>query len=236
MTGNQMTNKPDWYYDDVRQVGLDFDSHSEVATYDDRQQTSSTEDARLLDDLMTGSDRVCADIGCGTGILACEAARRFDHVHAIDVSSSMLDVARQRAAAKDLSNLSFHHAGFMNFDLPTESVDLIATKFALHHLPDLWKGVALTRIRNALKPGGRLFLRDVVFSCSPNEFADVAEDWSAWMEANTGYSREEAACHIREEYSTYAWVLEGLIRSAGLRLERATYDGRAYGDFLAVRE
>lgn len=231
-----MMQRPDWYFDDTQQVGIDFDSDQEVETYDERQQSSSTEDARLLDELITGSEHVCADIGCGTGILVCEAAGRFDHVHAIDISASMLDVARKRAVAKGFSNISFHHAGFMKFDLPAGSVDLITTKFALHHLPDLWKGVALTRIRNALKPGGRLFLRDVVFSCSPEEFADVAEEWSAWMEANTGYSRKETACHIRDEYSTYAWTMEGLIREAGFYLESATYDGRAYGDFLAVRE
>lgn len=231
-----MSRKPDWYYDDMRQVGIDFDSHAEVATYDERQTTAAHEDAALLGILLRNTDSVVADIGCGTGILACEAAKRAAHVHAMDVSETMLDVAQDRANAAGLDNITFHHAGFTSFDLLDGTLDLVTTKFALHHLPDLWKGVALSRIRKTLKPGGRLFLRDVVFSCSPDQFADVAEDWSAWMEGNTGYGREETACHIREEYSTYAWVMEGLIREAGFRIESARYDGRAYGDYVAVND
>ncbi len=231
-----MAKKPEWYYDDVRQVGIDFDSGNEVDTYDDRQQGSSAEDSQLLDDISVKTDKIYVDIGCGTGILACEAAKRFKHVHAIDVSAPMLDRTRKRAKELKLKNISFHHAGFMNFELPENSVDLVTTKFALHHLPDLWKAIALTRIRKILQPGGRLFLRDVIFSCTPDEFGDVAEEWSLWMESNTGYTRKETACHIREEYSTYSWIMEGMIHQSGFRLDKATYDGRTYGDILAVKD
>ena len=56
------------------------------------------------------------------------------------------------------------------------------------------------------------------------------------MTANTGYAPEEIAGHIRDEHSTYAWIMEGLIRAAGFRLERTNYTQRAYGDFLAVKD
>jgi len=148
----------------------------------------------------------------------------------------MLAAAQRRADSLGLSNVEFRHAGFLSADLPENSIDLITSKFALHHLPDLWKGVALSRLPGFLKPGGRLFLRDVVFSCSPEEFPETAEGWCGWMTGNTGYSRKDVACHIRDEHSTYSWILEGLIRAAGFSLERATYDGSAYGDFLAVKE
>lgn len=225
----------DWYYDDLRQVGLDFDDERQVQSYDDRQSSTTEEDRRLLDTLGLSADDVIADVGCGTGILACEAAKRCAKAHALDISTAMLAAAKRRAGELNLSNVEFHRMGFLSADLPAGSLDLITSKFALHHLPDLWKGVALARLHGFLKPGGRLFLRDVVFSCAPGEFADVAEGWCDWMAANTGYSREDVACHIREEHSTYSWILEGLIRAAGFSLESATYDGTAYGDLLAVK-
>lgn len=38
---------PDWHYDDRRQVGLDFGSATEVASYDDRQTGDLEEDGRV---------------------------------------------------------------------------------------------------------------------------------------------------------------------------------------------
>jgi hypothetical protein len=127
------------------------------------------------------------------------------------------------------------HAGFLTFVLPPASVDLVTTKFALHHLPDLWKGVALSRIRSVLKPGGRLFLRDVVFGGAPDKLPSIAEDWISWMQANTGYSRAETATHIRDEHSTYDWIIEGLLRQAGLQILSIKYEPPVYADFLAAR-
>jgi ubiquinone/menaquinone biosynthesis C-methylase UbiE len=227
--------RPDWYYDDIVQVGLDFDDEAEVSTYDDRQQGSVAEDRALLMALRLKPGDVMADIGCGTGLLACEAASLGARVHAIDVSKPMLERLRQRAASLNLSELTTQHAGFLSFTLPDESLDLVTSKFALHHLPDFWKAMALARIHTALKPGGRLFIRDVVFSSAPRDLPAAVEGWIEWMLTNTGYAREAVACHVREEHSTFGWVMEGLIKSAGFMLERADYGAEPYADYVAVK-
>jgi magnesium-protoporphyrin O-methyltransferase len=43
------------------------------------------------------SGRRVLDAGCGTGALAVEAARRGAHVTAVDVSASLIEIARERA-------------------------------------------------------------------------------------------------------------------------------------------
>jgi magnesium-protoporphyrin O-methyltransferase len=43
------------------------------------------------------------DAGCGTGALAVEAARRGAHVVAIDLSPTLVDLARERAASMELA-------------------------------------------------------------------------------------------------------------------------------------
>jgi putative AdoMet-dependent methyltransferase len=222
---------PDWFYDDLRQVGLDFEDPQQVATYDARQGGSGAADAALLARLGVTPDTVMADLGCGTGILAIEAARIGARVHAVDVSREMLRAVQARA--QGLPRLTCQHAGFLSFEVEPASLDLITTKNALHHLPDFWKAVALVRMRQALKPGGRLYIRDVAFGCAPSEIAATVEGWIAWMTANTGYSREEVAAHVREEHSTFTWVLERLVEEAGFRLVQRDYDMGVYAAYLA---
>ncbi len=227
--------KPDWYYDDLRQVGIDFDDTGQVATYDTRQGADTSADDALLRKLNLKPHQTMADLGCGTGILACQAALSGARVHAVDISRPMLRAAEARAATMGLTTISFHHAGFLTFDLGAGMLDLITSKFALHHLPDFWKAVALTRIHDALKPGGRFFLQDVDFACAPRDVPRAVEGWGEWMTANTGYSRGDVACHISEEHTTFGWIMEGLIERAGFRLVSSEYSLDVYGTYVAER-
>ncbi len=217
-------NTYDWWYDDARLVGLDFEDEQEVATYDARQGGSAERDRALLTDLGLKPHMTLADIGCGTGILAREAARMCRSVVAIDVSAAMLAAAKARAEGVD--NLSFQRAGFLSFEAPEQGFDLVTAKNALHHLPDFWKAMALARIYAALKPGGRLYLRDVMFTEAPGELAQAAEGWIVWLSENTGYSRAEGACHIREEYSTFAWAIHEALLAAGVKSSSPQLDLR----------
>lgn len=224
---------PDWYYDDRRQVGLDFADEEQARTYDARQGTSAEADRALLRRLGLAPQHAMADIGCGTGSLAREAAWICRRAMAVDVSPAMLRLARERAAGA--SNLEFQEASFLTWSYEPASFDLITTKNALHHLPDFWKGLAFVRMAEALRPGGRLYLQDVAFPCPPQEAPTLVEDWAAFLTANSGYSRQDAATHVREEHSTYGWVLEGLIERSGFRLIGADYANGVYGRYLAER-
>lgn len=223
--------QPDWWYDDLRQVGLDFEDEQQVATYDARQGGDAAADRALLQNLGVTRDTAMADIGCGTGLLACEAAGMARSVRAIDVSGAMLAAARARANDLGLSNICFERGGFLTFPASGD-LDLIVTKAALHHLPDMWKAVALTRMRDALKPGGRLYIRDVVFNCAPDAIPRTVESWIGWMTRETGYSREDVACHVREEHTTFGWILARMITEAGFRLVSRVHDG-VYGTYVA---
>jgi len=109
----------------------------------------------------------------------------------IDVSATMLGVAKARAARLGCKNLTFQHAGFLTFEVPNGTFDLITTKNALHHLPDFWKALAFARLHAALKTGGKLYIRDVIFNEPPHRLAEAAEAWIHWMAMNTGYTRED---------------------------------------------
>ena len=228
-------SSPDWFYDDLRQVGIDFADANQVATYDDRQSNDPATDRALLDRIGVEPGHHVADIGCGTGLLACEAARRAARVYAVDVSAAMLARTKARAAAAGLMNLRPVEAGFLTFDPGPRALDLVTTKFAFHHLPDFWKAMALIRVNRMLKPGGRLFLRDVVFSFPPAEAPQAIEGWIEWMLTNTGYTRADVATHVRDEHSTFVWIIEGLLERTGFRLLWSDIDGPTYADHLAEK-
>ncbi|MEO7156928.1 MAG: class I SAM-dependent methyltransferase [Vicinamibacterales bacterium] len=227
------TQAADWYYDDRRQVGLDFADPVQVTTYDARQGSTDAAAAQLLRDLGVAHGAVLADIGCGTGVLACQAALLGCQVTAIDISDAMLQATQSRAGRLGARGVATEKAGFLTFAASPASIDVVTTQYALHHVNDFWKLVALQRIHRALKPGGLLFLRDVVFSCDPSALPETIESWLAWMQVERGYSREENATHVREEHSTFSWIMEGLLERAGFRIDRPRYTRGVYASFVA---
>jgi putative AdoMet-dependent methyltransferase len=228
---------PDWYYDELRQIGVDFADAEQVAAYDRNQGRDPAEDRALVAALGIGPSDLVIDVGCGTGQFAGEAARIAREVIALDVSPAMLDFARRRAAEAGLGNLQFRRGGFLSYAHEGAPADLVVSKFALHHLPDFWKAVALSRLHGWLRPGGHFFLRDVVFSFGPGDCVRGVEDWIARVAqpSGQGFTRADFATHVREEHSSFRWILEGLIERAGFRILAVDSADEAYADFRCVR-
>ena len=122
-------------------------------------------------------------------------------------------------------------AGFLSYEDVGEAPDAVYSRNALHHLLDVWKAVALRRAADLLKPGGTLVLRDVVYSCDPVELEHVLEAWSeaAPAEPREGRTRVELEAHVRDEYSTFTWLLEPMLQGNGFEIQEAWYsDSRTY--------
>src|ERR1700722_13124383 len=131
----------DWYYNERRQIGLDSAVASIYASGDDSDIRAH---AALT---MLGVQRGwrVADIGCGNGVLACEAAMLGAEGDAIDISPAMLALAEIQAKDRKVA-IRTQSAGLLSFAYQPSSYDLIVSEFTLHHLPDFWKAVGLSRI------------------------------------------------------------------------------------------
>ncbi len=79
----------DWYYTQRRQVGLD----TAVASIYDVSEDSDVRARQALTMLGVKPGWRIADIGCGNGVLATEAALMGAEVDAIDISPAMLGLA-----------------------------------------------------------------------------------------------------------------------------------------------
>ena len=214
---------PVWIYDELRHSGVDYSNSDIAARYDQnhlRFRNFEEEALRILEALQVQSSHQVLDMGCGTGAFVLQAAKRCRKVFAVDVSSAMLQRCHEKAVKLDLTNIEYHHAGFLTYDHRDEPVDGIVSVAALHHLPDFWKGVALQRLFEMLKPGGHLYLFVIVFPAFCDKYEQFLNGWVRDIRERVGDSlAEEAVVHIRDEFSTMDWVLEGLLEHAGFRVE-----------------
>jgi hypothetical protein len=83
--------------------------------------------------------------------------------------------------------------------------------------------VALQRVRAMLRPGGVFRLWDVVYDFPLAQARDRLEAWCATGgEAVDGaWSRAELEEHVRDEHSTFTWLLEPMLAQAGFETVEA---------------
>src|SRR6202035_142771 len=203
----------DWYYNERRHIGLDSAVASIYASGDDSDIRARAALAML------GVQRGwrVADIGCGNGVLACEAALMGAEVDAIDISPAMLALADIQAKDRKVA-IRTQPAGLLSFAYKPNSYDLIVSEFTLHHLPDFWKAVALSRIFCAFKAGENIYLRDIVFVSMPDGAERDVEAWADFNIKNHDFARDSVMTHMRDEYSTLIWVMERMLTDVGFFL------------------
>jgi len=105
---------------------------------------------------------VCVDLGCGGGRLAILLAKLGATVIGVDVSDAMIRRMEAQAKSEGIDTLTGMVAPIENLSLPDESVDLVITNYALHHLLDADKGKVVLAAYRWLRPGGHLVVADMM--------------------------------------------------------------------------
>ena len=124
---------------------------------DERQREENTELSLRLIGVQRGS--VVADIGAGSGYYSTRLARLVGpdgRVYANDIQQAMLDIIRDRIARERISNIELVLGTPTDPRLPRAAVDLAIMVDVYHEFSE--PQVMLRRIRESLKPGGRLVL------------------------------------------------------------------------------
>ena len=92
------------------------------------------------------------EFGCGTGGTAIIHAPKVRHVRAVDFSARMIEIARDRAKAAGVDNVTFERGDIGAMDLPPASYDMVLGLSILHLLPP--KDAVIAKVHQMLKPGG----------------------------------------------------------------------------------
>ncbi len=102
------------------------------------------------------------DLCCGTGDLALALAERVGPGGAVtgaDFSRPMLDLAREKAVDRGVSQVGFEWADALELPFEDDSFDAVTIAFGARNLADLDRGLA--EMRRVLVPGGRLVILEI---------------------------------------------------------------------------
>jgi SAM-dependent methyltransferase len=227
-----------WLLDEFAHAGGEHLDAEYVAGYDRKAATDPSGDLAVLGGNGPQATGTVVDFGAGTGTFALAAAPLCRRVVAVDVSPAMLAVLRANTERLDLRNVESVQAGFLSYQHQGEPADVVYSRNALHHLPDFWKALALERLAAILRPGGLLRLRDFFFSCNPGELEEVVEAWlgQAAARPDVGWTRAELETHLREEYSTFCWLLEPMLERAGFAIRDVEHHAtRVYATYTCEK-
>lgn len=164
--------------------------------------------ARALGHLLPAVE--VADIGCGDGYLAVEAAAWASHVVGIDRSDDVLERAKGLAERRKVTNIEWKKGDLLRLPLRDATIDVAMLSQSLHHASDPERAAA--EAARVLRPRGRLVILDLK---AHNE---------TWVRPRFGDR------HLG--FSPFA--LEHLVRGAGLTDVRVTTGAHKPGDPFTV--
>ena len=126
---------------------------------------------RMIAHLDLAGDESLLDVCTGTGVVALTAAEKLTQgsVTGIDLSSGMLQQAKQKASDQQLSNTDFIQMDLEQLSFPEQHFDVATSSFGLFFLEDMKQG--LTSIASRVKSGGKV----AISSFTGDAFSPMSE-------------------------------------------------------------
>jgi|SRR5579871_1045067 len=149
-------------------------------------------------DLIPARAKVILELGAGSGLFTRLIRQRFPaaHIHLVDFSKGMLELARTRLG--DDPRMTFIEADYAEDELPREMCAVVSS-LSIHHLEDESKRRVFAKAYAALKPRGVFVNAEQVAGPTPELEVRYRELWLAQVRAAGATEQQIADSLYRQE-------------------------------------
>ena len=231
--------KTEWLYDEYNHPGVDHSDVEYASQYDNKMQkfrNYEKEVEKYVELLGIKEKHTIIDMGAGTGAFCIPCSKFCRKIYAVDTSTAMLSIAKEKARASAIENIEFIHAGYLTYSHSNPPVDFVISRAVLHHLPDFWKMVALMNVYEMMEKGGVLLLSGVFYSFSVKDYEQelnkVVSDIRDKVDDDFA---QEAVLHIKEEFSTFNWIIEEMLERVGCSIKKKIIKSNTNVDYICEK-
>ncbi|MEY4387736.1 MAG: Demethylrebeccamycin-D-glucose O-methyltransferase [Verrucomicrobiota bacterium] len=230
----------------VEQIRARFDQDVERFSNLETGQ-SATIDAPLSLSLIAGAAARIAphatallDVGCGAGNYSLKLLERLPNldVTLVDLSRPMLDRAVERVGRATTGKVTALQGDIRELPLAAASFDVICAAAVLHHLRAEveWRSV-FAKLHAALKPGGSLWIADLIEHSDPRVQALMWERYGDYLKnfKDAAY-RDHVFAYIAEEDSPRPLMFQlDLLRAVGFANVEILHKNSCFAAFGAIK-
>jgi 2-polyprenyl-3-methyl-5-hydroxy-6-metoxy-1,4-benzoquinol methylase len=143
---------------------------------------------------------IVLDFGCGTGLVCNEIADNVNMIYAIDISSEMIEIARNKAFGRKIHNINFVYTTIFDERLRRGSLDAILAFNVVHLMEDSQK--VIQRMSELLKPEGFIISATPCMGEKPllNSLFSIVSKIGIMPEINSFRNSDLLNLFIREKF------------------------------------
>jgi len=150
-----------------------FEESFSTGEFYNKQTQDSNHLEKILEFLKVEDNMRILDLGAGSGYLTFPIAKRNGNCQVIglDIVKDALETNRVTAEKEGIKNISFVNYDGINFPFESNSFDMVVTRYALHHFPNIEHSIK--EVSRVLKTGGKFFISDPCPNeCDTERFVD----------------------------------------------------------------
>lgn len=230
----------------VEDIRKRFDADVERFSNLDTGQTATVDAVLVLDLIAQAAQKLVPharrvlDIGCGAGNYTLKLLQMLADldVSLVDLSEPMLARAAERIRPVTSGQIEIFQADIRELDLGEERFDLITAAQVFHHLrgDEEWQSV-FTECWRALRPGGVLFISDLIDHATPEVQELMRLRWGEYLVnfRDEAYREHVFAYIEREDTPRPLFFQLNLLSAVGFRLVDVLHKSSCFAAIYAVK-
>lgn len=223
-----------------------FDSDVErFSNLESGQQT--TVDAPLTMELCTEAAKYInpnakelLDIGCGAGNYTLKMLSKIPNLNCTlnDLSLPMLERARDRISSQTTGKITLIQDDMRNLNLPDNHFDIVLAAATFHHLrTDTDWELVFTKVYRALKPGGSIWISDLIAHDSVLIDKLFQDQYGAYLETLGGETyKQKVLDYIAYEDTPRSVNYQmALLQKVGFKITEILHKNACFAAFGAIK-